>query len=485
MQEDQLFEWILIYWPYVITAVTTVASIWAVIHAILWKRDVRSALGWSGLIMLSPGVGAILYFLFGINRVRRKAMALRNPKERSPRGLSPFAVDPELLGQRFPSSGVALIQIAKAVSHVVAKPLLSGNGIEILKNGEEAFPAILEAIRQAKHSISLVTYIFSYDSLGKTFVEELALAQQRGVSVRILIDAIGVRYHWPSVYRMLKQRGVTAALFIPIHNISLFNLRTHRKICVIDGEIGFTGGMNIRLNQLVNAGTKLPTADVHFRLEGPIVGQLQEVFREDWLFTTGESLQGELWFKNLQPRGDIICRGIADGPDETNHALAWALQAAISSAKKRIRIVTPYFLPDMALCTSLGVAATRGIEVDIIIPGKGNLPLVQWAAVAQLWQVVSFGCRIWMTPPPFDHAKLMTVDGNWCLIGSTNWDPRSLRLNFEFNCESYDEEFTGKIDALIEERMVRARRLSLEELQSRPLPVKVRDGLARLLSPYL
>ncbi|HYX38637.1 MAG TPA: phospholipase D-like domain-containing protein [Oligoflexus sp.] len=485
MREDQVFEWILNYWPYVFTVVTSIGSLWAAIHAVLWKRDVRSALGWAGLIILSPGIGAVLYFLFGINRVRRKAMALRATREKFRLSLSAFAIAPEDLEDKFHPHGEALMQIGKAVSCVVNRPLLIGNHIDLLENGEEAFPAMLEAIRQAQHSITLVSYIFSYDSLGKAFVDELALAVERGVSVRVLIDAVGVRYHNPSVYRVLKRRGVPAALFIPIHHISVFNLRTHRKICVVDGVIGFTGGMNIRVNHVLSAPSPLPTADVHFRLEGPIVGQLQEVFAEDWLFSTGESLQGERWFRPLLTCGDVICRGIADGPDETSHALAWALQAAISSAKKRVRIVTPYFIPDMALAMALGVASTRGIEVDIIIPSRSNLKLVQWASVAQIWQVVSFGCRVWLTPPPFDHAKLMTVDGRWSLIGSTNWDARSLRLNFEFNCEAYDTEFTAKLDALIESRLSQARRLNLDELQARPLGVRVRDGLARLVSPYL
>lgn len=485
LQEDQVFEWILNYWPYVYIVVISFVSIWAAIHAVLWKRDVRSALGWAGLIVLSPGIGAALYFLFGINRVRRKAIALRASREKFRLSLSTFAIPVERLDDKFRPHGEALMQIGNAISCVVNRPLLMGNHIDVLENGEEAFPAMLEAIRQAQHSITLVSYIFSYDALGRAFVDELALAVQRGVAVRVLIDAVGVRYHFPSVYRILKRRGVPVALFIPIHHISVFNLRTHRKICVIDGVIGFTGGMNIRVNHVLSAPSSMPTADVHFRLEGPVVGQLQEVFAEDWLFSTGESLQGDRWFRPLQPCGDVICRGIADGPDENNHALAWALQAAISSAKKRVRIVTPYFIPDMALATALGVAATRGIEVDIIIPARSNLRLVQWASVAQLWQVVSFGCRVWVTPPPFDHAKLMTVDGRWSLIGSTNWDPRSLRLNFEFNCEAYDAHFTARLDALIEDRLARARRLNLDELQARSLPVRVRDGLARLFSPYL
>ncbi len=485
MPEQAQLDWLAKYWPYIFTVITSAVSLVTACHAILWKRDVRSALGWAGLIILSPGIGALLYFLLGINRVKRKAVALRTPKERLPFGLSRFALDFDELGVSFPEHRETLIQISKAVAFVTHRPLLRGNKIELLVNGEEAYPAMLEAIRQAERSITLVSYIFDSDSLGLTVVDELVAAHNRGVEVRVLIDAVGVRYSFPHVHRLLRRRGVPAALFIPFRNIALFNLRTHRKIIVVDGHIGFAGGMNFRLNHLVQAPSNLPTADVHFRLEGPIVSQLQQVFAEDWLFTTREVLQGELWFRAVELRGGVIARGIADGPDENIHAMALTLHAAIAAAKKRVRIVTPYFVPDLNLSTALGVAAARGIEVDIIIPAKINLKMVQWACWAQLWQVIAFGCRVWLSSGPFDHSKLMTVDGIWSVFGSTNWDLRSLRLNFEFNIEAYDPKLAASIDGLIEERLARARRLTIEEIQARPFLARLRDGVARLMSPYL
>lgn len=485
MADLDLFDWIFTYWPYLFTAVTSVISLVAVCHAILWKRDVRSALGWSGLIILSPGIGAMLYFFFGINRVKRKAIALRTIKERLPYGLSRFALEPEEVGAHFPQHRDTLVQMGKAVSFVTHRPQLRGNKIEALINGEQAYPAIKAAIRKAQSSITLATYIFDSDALGLSIIDELVAAYERGVEVRVLIDAVGARYSFPSVLRILRRRGVSTSLFIPLRNITLFNLRTHRKLIVVDGEIGFTGGMNFRQNHLIDGPSKLPTADVHFRLEGPVVSQLQEVFAEDWLFSTGEVLQGPLWFRAVELKGQVIARGIADGPDENMHAMALTLQAAIAVAKQRIRIVTPYFVPDNQLLTSLGVAAARGIEVDIIIPAVINLRMVQWACWSQLWQVLSSGCRVWLSPVPFDHSKLMTIDGIWTTFGSTNWDQRSLRLNFEFNIEAYDSGFAQEIDAMIEQRMARSRRLSLGELQARPYLLRLRDGVARLMTPYL
>ena len=150
-----------------------------------------------------------------------------------------------------------------------------------------------------------------------------------------------------------------------------------------------------------------------------------------------------------------------------------------------MRIVTPYFLPDTALTSALKIAALRGVEIDIVLPRKGNLPFVQWATTAQLWQVLESGCRVWLTPPPFDHSKLLVVDGHWSLIGSANWDPRSLQLNFEFNVECYDRDFAESLDSLIESKRKAARQLTLKEVDSRPLPVKLRDGIARLFHPFL
>jgi cardiolipin synthase len=181
----------------------------------------------------------------------------------------------------------------------------------------------------------------------------------------------------------------------------------------------------------------------------------------------------------------VLARGVPDGPDEDFEAVRWVLLGALATARERVRIVTPYFLPDSALVTAIDVAVMRGVQVDVVLPERGNLPVVQWAQTAQLWQVIERGCRVWVTPPPFDHTKLMVVDGAWSLIGSANWDPRSLRLNFELEVECYDADLAARVEALATERIARARRLTLEELDRRALPIKLRDGVARLFSPYL
>jgi cardiolipin synthase len=255
---------------------------------------------------------------------------------------------------------------------------------------------------------------------------------------------------------------------------------------VVDGRIGFTGGMNIRDDFVLADAPKHPGMDLHFRIEGPVVAHLRDTFAEDWEFTTHESLAGTAWNPKLEPAGNTIARGILDGPDDDLDVLNHTLMGAIACATSSIRIITPYFLPDMPLIYALNTAALSGLDVDVVIPEKGNLPLVTWAMWGQIDQVLGKGVRVWLSPAkPFDHTKLMVVDDYWVLFGSTNWDPRSLRLNFEFNVECYDRDLAEQMSELVRERIGRARRLRKTELQSRPLPLRLRDGAARLLTPYL
>jgi cardiolipin synthase len=253
----------------------------------------------------------------------------------------------------------------------------------------------------------------------------------------------------------------------------------------VDGRCGFIGGMNIREGHYPELRPRHPIQDLHFRVEGPVVAHLQKAFVEDWAFCTGELLQGERWFPALEPAGAAPVRGIADGPDEDFEKLRLTLLGALACARSSVLIVTPYFLPDAGLITALNVTALRGVTVDIVLPERNNLRLVQWASTALLCQVLERGCRVWLSPPPFDHSKLMVVDSIWALVGSANWDPRSLRLNFEFNLECYDPELAGLLEGMALAKIRRARRVTLEEVDGRRLAVKLRDGLARLLSPYL
>jgi cardiolipin synthase len=374
------------------------------------------------------------------------------------------------------------------VDCVVDWPLVGGNRVVPLVNGDQAYPAMLKAIDQAQTSVTLATYLFNNDVAGRSFVEALARAVARKVEVRVLVDAVGARYSFPTILGPLRKARIPVQRFMPVAapwRMPFWNLRDHRKSLVVDGRKAFTGGMNIAKGNLIASNPRRAVQDLQFEVEGPVVAHIQEAFAEDWFFTAKEDLKGELWFPALAPAGTVHARGIPDGPDADYDKLAWTLLAALSAARSSIRIVTPYFLPDTALIAALNTAALSGVQVDIVLTGKNNLPFVQWACQAELWQVLEKGCRVWLTPPPFDHSKLMIVDGVWAFVGSANWDPRSLRLNFEFNLECYDAVLAAALDTIVESKLRPAKPLTMADMDGRALPTRLRDGVARLFSPYL
>jgi cardiolipin synthase len=471
------------FWPHIAAGFDFAAAVLASGHALLHKRDSRSATLWIGIIWTLPVLGAVLYLALGVNRIRRRAIKLGVHKT--------FSREvPENLGEPEHDGAEHLKHLARVVSRVTTQPLTMGNKIEPLVNGDAAFPAMLAAIDAAKKSVTLVSYIFDNDASGKQFIAALEHAMQRGVAVRVLVDAAGTRYSFPPITFPLRRAKIPFAKFLPTSiftpwRVATINLRNHRKSLIIDGQIAFTGGMNIRHGNVLADKPKSPVQDLHFRVTGPVVMELQEAFANDWAFTTGEILDGESWFPTAKESGEVIARVVPDGPDGDFENLQLTLLAALAEAQTSVKVLTPYFLPDNALINSLNLAALRGVRVDIILPAKNNLPPVHWASRSLWWQVLQRGCRIWLTPPPFDHSKLMIVDGHWVLLGSANWDARSLRLNFELNVECYSRAFAQEMEKIIAQKISGAHEVTLAEVDARTALGKLRDAVARLFSPYL
>ncbi len=478
--------WSNLVWSIIAVVTEVVLVVWATIHAVLNKRDTRAVIGWVGLVWLAPILGALAYFCFGINRIQRKAEALDLDESWRPQvALIP---DEEIKRDELIEEFPALVGQAKLVHNLTGHRALPGNQVDPLIDGDEAYPEMLNAIAQAERSISLLSYVFDDDRVGQEFATELGNASARGVEVRVLVDDVGARYSRPTVLNRLKQSGIQATTFLPTRMPRLFkyaNLRNHRKILVVDGRIGFTGGTNIREGHQLSLSPEFPVQCLHFRIEGPVVNHLQQTFCRDWAFASGESLQGEKWFPSLSRVGDVWSRGIPDGPDDDLDKMPLTLIGAISVAQKSLTIVTPYFLPNTAIFTALQAAALREVEVNILLPAKNNIALVQWATRPSLRYLLDRGCRIRLSSAPFDHTKLVVVDNFWSLIGSTNWDPRSLRLNFEFNVECYNQCFAKRVQEIVDAKIEKSHELLIDELDQDPFAMRLRDGLARLLSPYL
>lgn len=458
-------------------------------HALLYKRDPKSAFGWIGVCLTFPIFGPLLYFLFGVNRIRTRA------KKLGPRRPFRFHVGyerPEMgdksvaFGVRIPPESLELARVSQAVTR---RPLVGGNQISMLHNGEHAYPEMLKAIDQAERSVYLATYLFETNTTGRRFIESLTRASKRGLDVRVILDGVGERYSFPRAGALLRRRGVRVARFLPptlLPPTLHINLRNHRKILVADGRIGFTGGMNIGDRHLAeNIANPSRVVDAHFALTGPVVGQLQEVFLEDWAFAAGEHTDPPKTAVYSGDSGGANCRTITDGPNEDLDKLATILLGAVSSAHSSILIMTPYFLPSREMTGVLQAAALRGVAVTLILPGKNNLPFVHWATRNMLWELLQWGVRVYYRPAPFAHSKLFVVDNLYALIGSANLDPRSLRLNFELAVEVHDRPFAKRIAAHIEGVRAESKEVTLEEVDRRPLRVRARDALAWLFSPYL
>jgi len=451
-------------------------SLVVTVHALLRKREAGVAIGWIGLAWLSPLFGTTLYALFGVNRVSRRARRLRpRPSETRDDDPDPSVAVPE-----------AFAPLGRAMRRITGLPLVGGNRVEVYRNGDAAYPAMLAAIAGARESVGLSSYIFRDDETGRTFSAALAEAQGRGVAVRVLIDGVGGGWFNPAAYRRLVRLGVPAGLFL--HSalpwrMPFLNLRTHKKLLVVDGRIGFTGGINVSDANRVALSPPRPVRDTHFRLEGPVVEQLAIAFAQEWSFVSGEDLEGGRWFPPLPPTGDSAARVVTSGPDADLRKIEIAVLEAIATARRHIRLATPYFLPGELVVNALSLAVLRGIEVDVVVPGRSDHRFVDFAMRAHVDPLLDAGVRIWLDDPPFDHSKLLVVDGAWCFVGSANWDMRSFRLNFELNVEIYDTDLAGRLDAAMRAKM--GRRLTREDLRARSLPVRLRDAAVRLLLPYL
>lgn len=476
-------------WGWALLVAQTLLGLGAAWHALLNKRDSRSALGWMAVALALPIAGPLAYMLFGINRVRARARRRSRPSRVA--GAEPCGPDHSCISCL---AAPELSDLARAGAVISGMPLRPGNRIAALRNGEQAYAAMLEAIAAAVVSIDLATYIFENNATGHEFVGALTAARQRGVRVRVLLDGMGEWYS-PGAHRRLRRGGLEVKSFNPLRLLPpslAVNLRNHRKLLVVDGAVAFAGGINIGDRHLLAPPRcRHPVADLHFQLRGSVVADLQRVFTDTW-WQAGGGFPAAMDVEEppagtaaIGPRGSSLCRVIADGPDETLDQLALVLQSAVSAARRSVRIMTPYFLPSRELIAGLQSAALRGVVVTILLPERSNLRYVHWATRNLLWELLRREVRVFYQPAPFNHGKLLVVDESYVLVGSANIDPRSLRLNYELGVEVFDPAFGAEMSGLFDALVAGSRPVTSAELDGRPLIVRTRDALCWLFSPYL
>jgi len=488
--EDFIF-WMKRYDSYLVFTFVLLISAATVVHVLLNKRDPRAAFNWILISMLLPGVGPICYWIGGINRIRTRATTwAEKGRWGDEKTFSGRHLESLELSNPLPIEWSIYAPLVKVGSRMTRRPLLGDNKIKSHYNGEQAYPAMLQAISQAKKFVYLSTFIFDNDKIGMEFVKACADARARGVDVRVIIDGVGCLYSFPTILQAFRREGIRVASFLNPFSVNglRFNLRNHRKILVVDGYWGFTGGMNISQRHIVERKNKVgrsPVKDIHFEFIGPVVTHLEETFLTDWYFVTEEltPVRGDAW--NQDDSRGSWCRGISAGPNNEMERLYWVVLGALSVARKKIRIMTPYFVPDRALLSAICAAALRGVEVILILPAKNNIPLIHWAARAYLYEIIQAGVHVYYQPAPFVHTKLLLIDDVYTLVGSINIDARSLRLNFEFCVETYDNQFSSDLCRHFDEAKLVSEKVTEIWLNKQPTTQKLIDGVAKLFSPYL
>ena len=471
------------------TLFAALGFIWAVccaVHALLHKKDSQSALAWVASIMFLPFLGSLAYSLFGISRADSLACRLLDEAARR-QDCSDRILDCRLNAEEDELSLPEAWEALKVGQSLTGRRMMRGNRLELLKNGEEAYPAMLEAIAQAKKMVCLSTYIFRGDETGRAFADALGEAAARGVDVRLIVDGLGgMIYTLRKPWRKLREKGVKVQMFLPPRlwpPMFAVNLRTHRKVLACDGTVAFTGGMNIGDHHLVTLPRRGRVQDIHFRCTGPVAARLQEAFLMDWAFVSKMPTPPS----PVEPeeKGNSRCRLVFDGLGRNKEDIHELICGVISAARHRVTIFTPYFIPPRELSGALIAAVQRGVQVDLILPARNNLFYVHHASRRYQGQLARMGVRIWYQPAPFAHTKLLLVDDWYALFGSANLDPRSLFLNFELNVEAADPVFQKELSDYAAEIMSRSRRMRYDDYENAGLASQLFDSVCWLLSPYI
>jgi len=376
--------------------------------------------------------------------------------------------------------GVTEPVFERVMSGLLGPPLLSGNQVTALRNGDEIFPTMLEAIRNAKRTITFENFLWRDGLIANAFAEALAERARAGVNVYLLQDAFGCDSLHSGAMRHLRDSPVELEIFRFLL-ISRINFRTHRKLLVVDGEIGFIGGVCIADAWQGDGVTPGHWRDMHYQVKGPVVSQMQQAFLDNWMQTRAQVLHGEKFFPALQQQGSIKCQAFKSSAGEGADSARLMFLLSIAAARKRVCIASAFFLPDDLMIRTLVQARARGVEIDVIVPGEDNdAPVVRLAGRARWGPMLKSGIRFWEYQAARFHCKYLIVDECWCSVGSTNIDHRSMRLNEEANLNVLDQEFAADHFKIFEQDLIRSRQVDFDAWRNRPLKEKAMGNAAAL-----
>jgi cardiolipin synthase len=490
---DDFLDWL----PYLLGIFGLIGTVLCIAWVLMTKTEASSAIAWILLIFFLPFVGIILFFLFGYQHVNRPLQRKRRHKLRYERPANPPNYDSTATLLRPPGRreghlhglGDSLARLAYRLggSHVT-----EGNQVDFYFEGQPAFDEMITAIRGAKHHIHLLFFIFQPDNLGRQFLDLLTAKAKAGVEVRLLYDAMGSHRLPRRLLKPLRQAGGKTSVFLPINVLRRrlqINMRNHRKILVVDGTIGFIGGLNIG-DEYVGKNKYFGFwRDTHLRLQGPAVVDLQRIFVEDWSFASGETLPGQgtddPYFTAKSAGGPYPVQVIDSGPDRDLKTIREVTFAAILKAQKRVWIASPYFVPDAGLLDALRLAAYHGLDVRLLGQNRPDKRAPQFAARYYWGQVLQSGVEVYQYTKGMMHSKVMLIDDDFASVGTANLDNRSMFLNFEVNCLLYSPQAVKILEASFLADFGNAIKLEKSVYAQRPLAGRLLENACRLLSPIL
>lgn len=475
-------------WPWFWIAQWALA-LGAIVTILRRRGEPAAMLAWIFAILLLPLLGVVFYILFGSNRIYRKARRRRRRVAHLLRTLGQQAAvqagEADASTSGVPAELAAVERIARRVADM---PAVGGNHVELYDESIAIYRALEEAILAATDHIHLLFYVWRDDQTGRHFRDLLVEKARQGVHCRVLLDSVGCMRLGRSFTQAWLDAGVKVAFFLPLYRFPKrwsLHLRNHRKIAVIDGHTAFIGSQNIGDEYRGRLLRLSPWYDAQLCIRGPAVLFLQQVFAEDWLFATRETLSEGRYFLRPAPAGGSIVQVLPSGPDSDVSALGQLLFVAVSSAQRSIHIATPYFVPDEGMRMALTHAAFRGVRVRLVLPTRSDNPLVLWAGRSFYGELLEAGVEIFEFDAGMLHSKIATVDDRWCLLGSANMDIRSFRFNFEASVLVYDAAVAKKLSAVVESHIARSTRVEPHAVYHRSLPAQLVEGAARLFAPLL
>ena len=477
-------------WWRLFSLVFLVTAIPVAIMIVLEKRSPYKTIAWILVLILLPIIGVVFYLFFGQEYRKRKLFSRKNIKslgeirrlsskqlrniEHSQLGLSSAVLEKE--------------NIIKLLLNNSDSLLTTGNKLQILKNGAETFDAIIDAIKNAKHHIHLEYYIFSDDKIGNRLKDLLIEKCESGVEVRIIIDDVGSWGLNKKFISDLREKGVEIYSFMEVRFprfTSKMNFRNHRKIVIVDGKIGFTGGINVADRYISGLKGVGEWRDTHLKIEGDAVACLQVVFSADWYFVINENLSGDNYFPPLTENAGVPLQISASGPDSDWQSITQAFFAAITNARETVYLTTPYLMPPKSILSALEMAALSGVDVRIIIPEKSDVITPKWSSFSYVEELLEAGVKVYFYEKGFTHSKFMIVDSVFSTIGTTNMDFRSLETNFEVNAFIYEKEFTQQLTEHFLNDLKNSREINLRIWRLRPWHFKLRESLAHIVAPMM